>query len=56
MKNRKIIISFEYPPIPLRTMDYCAYDENHVEDTNKYGWGSTPSEALRNLADILEEE
>jgi len=52
--NAKIITSFEYPPIPWRKWDWCAYREGQEPDGN-YGWGSTREEAIADLL-ILEDE
>lgn len=46
----KIVTSHVYPPIPIRTMDWCAYRDGHEEDGN-YGWGLTEQEAIRDLLD-----
>jgi hypothetical protein len=45
----KIITAFTFPPIPDRSHDWCAYRENDVEDSCKYGWGRTEREALLDL-------
>ena len=50
----KVIVTFEYPPIPARGMDWCAYEDGR-EEAQDYGWGQTPAQALRDLADVLEE-
>lgn len=55
VKAFKVVVAHEYPPIPVRTMDYCAYVDGEEERGN-YGWGATPAEALRELAEIIEEE
>lgn len=56
MKRDKIITSFVYPPIPIRTHDWCAYRENDVEDASKYGWGSSKLEAVTALFERENEE
>jgi hypothetical protein len=47
-----IITAFMYPPIPIRTHDWCAYRDGHAEDGN-YGWGQTEQGAI---ADLLARE
>lgn len=49
----KIITSFVYPPIPIRTMDWCAYLDGQEE--GKVGWGETEEEAKQDFLDQLEE-
>lgn len=55
MKTDRIITSFCYPPIPIRTHDWCAYRENDVEDSSRYGWGCTEDGAIRDLLAMEEE-
>lgn len=50
MNTPRIITSHEYPPIPIRTMDWLAYYEGD-EDGGPQGWGSTEDEAIRDLID-----
>lgn len=45
---------YVHPPIPTRVHDWCAWVDGTEEDGN-YGWGRTEAEALRELAEILEE-
>lgn len=51
---RKIITEFVYPPIPIRTCDWCAYLDGY-EPGNKIGWGTTEEEAKADLLEQLEE-
>ena len=51
-KQRQIRTSFEYPPIPIRTMDWCAWRDGD-EESGKRGWGHTEVEAV---ADLIEQE
>ena len=51
----QIVTKHIYPPIPLRSFDWCAYQEGTEED-GPYGYGATETEALENLNAILEEE
>jgi len=46
--------AFVYPPIPLRTHDWCAWVDGEEED-GFYGWGETEQEAIDNLWEHLEE-
>lgn len=55
MKTDRIITSFQYPPIPIRTHDWCAYRENDVEDSSRYGWGRTEEAAIHDLKAMEEE-
>jgi hypothetical protein len=54
--ERKIITSHVYPPIPTRTMDWCAYFDDLGADCSPYGWGRTEAEARQTLIDNTEEE
>ena len=47
---RKVVTSHAYPPIPIRTFDWCAYYEGE-EEAGNYGWGATEVEAI---ADFIE--
>jgi hypothetical protein len=46
--------SHVYPPIPLRSTDWCAYRDGTEEEGNSHGWGSTEAEAVADL--IAKEE
>jgi hypothetical protein len=48
-----MITKFDPPPIPFRNCDWCAYLEDDVENSNRYGWGKTEAEAILNLEEIL---
>jgi hypothetical protein len=50
MSERRIKTSCQYPPIPDRRFDWCAYYEGEEEYGN-YGWGATEAEAI---ADFVE--
>jgi len=58
----KIRTEHVYPPIPSRTSDWCAYDEDSydgAEDAGPQlvGWGPTEEIALEDLRDqIMERE
>lgn len=54
----KIVTSFVYPPIPIRTHDWCAYREDDEPNDNghmRQGFGATEDEAIADLL-MLEEE
>ena len=46
-----VVITFEYPPIPFRKTDYRASIKGEEEGFS--GWGETPAEALRDLAEQI---
>ena len=57
-KERKIITTFVYPPIPVRTSDWCAYfdgDEPSDDGHMKQGWGRTEAEAIADLKEQYDE-
>jgi hypothetical protein len=47
----KVVTTHIYPPIPLRTFDWCAHFEGE-EERGGYGYGRTEQEALADLAEI----
>lgn len=49
-----IVTENTHPPIPVRTHDWHAWVDGTEEDGD-YGWGPTEEDALRDLADRLEE-
>ena len=59
----KIITTHVYPPIPIRSMDWCAttddYDADCDQDgffsTSPIGWGRTEEEAIADLKEQLEQ-
>ena len=52
MAKPRIITHHEYPPIPIRSFDWCAYRDGREEEGN-YGWGPTKEAAI---ADLLANE
>lgn len=48
MGKRSIITVNEYPPIPIRTHDWCAYWDGD-EELGQYGHGATEKEAINAL-------
>ena len=55
MECDKIILTHVYPPIPTRSHDWLAYPDGHEENTFLQGWGRTRAEALRDLADRIDD-
>lgn len=54
--NGKLIVtSHIYPPIPIRTMDWCAYFDGE-EELGGYGYGRTEEEAVADFINNLDEE
>ena len=41
----KIVTTHDYPPIPIRTRDWCAYFDGE-EEAGNYGYGATREEAI----------
>lgn len=44
-----------YPPIPVRTSDWCAYFDGE-EEAGGYGYGRTEAEAVADFINNLDEE
>jgi hypothetical protein len=51
----KIIVVNEYPPIPIRDFDWCAYHDGDEECPWRHGWGATREAALADLARLDDE-
>lgn len=51
----KIVVHHEYPPIPCRKFDWCAYDADSYEPGRPLGWGATKLEAIEDLLLEMEE-
>lgn len=51
----KIKVHYWAPPIPLRSFDFCAYEEGK-EDEGCYGWGASRQEAIDDLRERIEIE
>lgn len=49
-----IITECIFPPVPSRKYDWAAYLEG-TEESGKCGFGETEMEAIRGLAELLEE-
>lgn len=46
----KIVTSFQFPPIPIRDFDWCAYYDGQ-EEAGHYGYGRTEVEAIQDFID-----
>lgn len=46
--GRKVIVSHNYPPIPVREFDYVAYYEGQ-EESGHYGYGASERAAILDL-------
>jgi hypothetical protein len=63
INGTKIHTSFDYPPIPVRDMDWSAVTDNYEAEsdsegswsTHPIGHGATEQEAIADLLDQLEE-
>lgn len=51
--GRKIVTSNVYPPIPYRSMDWCAYFDGD-EESGIRGWGATETEAIDDLLEVYQ--
>jgi hypothetical protein len=47
---RKIVTRHQFPPIPVRNLDWYAYYEGE-EEAGGYGFGSTEAEAIQDFKD-----
>ncbi len=50
----KVRTSHDYPPIPVRDMDWSAVDDNYDEGGH-IGFGATEQEAIDDLFDQIED-
>lgn len=48
-----VCVARQFPPIPTRKMDYCAYIDGD-EERGIYGYGADQMEALDDLSDALD--
>ena len=53
--RRKIVTSFQNPPIPVRDYDWAAYTTDY-EGGDPVGYGPTESAAVQDLLDQLDEQ
>lgn len=51
---RIIKVSHVYPPIPIRSMDWCAYYDG--EEEGAQGWGPTEQAAIADLVENYGDE
>ena len=51
MSERKIIITYDPPPIPMRLADYSARREG-CDEADPIGYGSTEAIAIADLLDL----
>jgi hypothetical protein len=51
----KLKTVFVYPPIPIRTCDWCAYPFDDPE-SRRYAWGRTEQEAINNWHEEYDDE
>jgi len=51
--GKRIVTEHLYPPIPVRTMDWCAFFDGE-EELGRYGYGRTEAEAVADLLDQVE--
>ena len=54
-RKEKIITTHVYPPIPIRSSDWCAHRDGY-EPGCLIGWGATEQEAIDELLQLEEEE
>lgn len=52
-KQLKIVVWYEHPPIPDRKFDYIAMYEHDDGDSGRWGNGSTPFMAIKDLIDNI---
>lgn len=53
--KRKIVTENVFPPIPIRSFDWCAYFEGD-EEAGLRGWGVTERAAITDLIEQVEED
>ena len=46
-----IVTCHVYPPIPVRSRDWCAFYEG-LEESGPYGWGETERAAVCDLQEV----
>ena len=50
MPEIEVIVLRVYPPIPIRSFDWCAYYEGDwANEDGPRGWGATREEAIEDL-------
>lgn len=53
-REKKIVTTYVYPPIPTRGNDWCAHYEGE-EEAGNYGWGATEGEAIHDFIENCKE-
>jgi hypothetical protein len=53
--GRQIVTRHVFPPIPIRTSDWCAFFDGD-EEVGLRGWGKTRAEAIDDLIAALRDE
>lgn len=52
----RVRTDFVYPPIPDRSSDWCATDDNRYDGGNKYiAYGATEADAIEELLEQIDE-
>lgn len=52
----RIVTSNIFPPIPVRTMDWSAVDDDTYDGSGPIGWGETEQEAIDDLLEQLSDQ
>ena len=50
----QIRTEYIYPPIPIRSFDWCAYDDDLGADCSPVGYGATEQEAIDDLMEQID--
>ncbi len=53
--SRMLKVEHVFPPISIRTCDYCAYIDGE-EESGRCGWGATEQEAIDSWNDLYGED
>jgi hypothetical protein len=53
--SKPIVTHHQFPPIPDRRLDWCAYRYGQ-EEAGGYGWGPTEADAVTDLITNVEAE
>lgn len=53
--QRKIVTTHVYPPIPVRTFDWCAHYDGD-EESGQYGYGATEKAAIADFVANYQED
>ena len=52
--DRKIVVHFVYPPIPIRSHDWLAMFADEDAESQNYGYGETKQAAIEDLLERQE--